>query len=100
MCLMSSLIGFTSYGHANDKEADLHSLTHLNQRITKIIVKVRDLPDYEAELAELARDLIVLREGDRFFPDLLQESIEALKISKRSMLIPSARMRGLRSCFT
>jgi outer membrane protein insertion porin family len=83
MCLLPALIGFTSYGHANDKEADLHSLAHLNQHITRIIVKVRDLPDYEVELADLARNLIVLREGDRFSPDLLQESIEALKISKR-----------------
>lgn len=83
MCLLPALMGFTSYGHANDKEADLHSPAHLNQRITRIIVKVRDLPDYEAELAELARNLIVLRERDRFSPDLLQESIEALKVSKR-----------------
>jgi outer membrane protein insertion porin family len=83
MCLLHALIGFTSYGHAKEKEADLHPPAHLDQRITRIIVKVRDLPDYEAELAELARNLIVLREGDRFSPDLLQESIEALKISKR-----------------
>jgi outer membrane protein insertion porin family len=81
--LLPVLLGFTSYGHASDKEADLHSPAHLNQRITRIIVKVRDLPGHEDELIELARNLIVLREGDRFSPDLLQESIEALKISKR-----------------
>jgi len=83
MCLLPALIGFSSYCHANEKGTDLHSPAHLDQRITRIIVKVRGLPDYEAELAELARNLIVLREGDRFSPDLLQESIEALRISKR-----------------
>jgi outer membrane protein insertion porin family len=82
MCLIPALIGFISYAHANDKEDDLHSPVPLNQRVTRIIVKVRDLPD-DAELAGLARTLIVLREGDRFSPDLLHESIEALKISKR-----------------
>lgn len=83
MCLLPALIGFSSYGHAKDKEDDLHSPAHLNQRITRITVRIRDLPRYQAELIELARNLIVLREGDRFSPDLLQESIEALKVSKR-----------------
>jgi outer membrane protein insertion porin family len=83
MCLLLVFIGFTSYGHANEKEADLHSPAYLDQRITRIIVKVRDLPGNEAELAELARNLIVLGEGDRFSPDLVQESIEALRMSKR-----------------
>ena len=83
MWLLHALIGFSSYGHANEKGADLHPPANLDQRITRIIVKVGGLPDYEAELAELARNLIVLREGDLFSPDLVQESIEALKISKR-----------------
>jgi len=83
MWLLHALIGSTSYGHAKEKEADLHSPANLDQRITRIIVKVGDLPDYEAELAELARNLIVLREGDLFSPDLVQESIEALRMSKR-----------------
>jgi outer membrane protein insertion porin family len=77
------LLGFTSYGHTRGKETGLHSPANLDQRIARIMVKVRGLPDYEAELAELARNLIVLQEGDRFSPDLVQESIEALKISKR-----------------
>jgi outer membrane protein insertion porin family len=81
--LLPALLGLASYGHASDEEADLHSPAHLNQRITRIIVEARDLPGHEDELIDLARNLIVLREGDRFSPDMLQESIEALKISKR-----------------
>jgi len=84
MCLIPALMGFTSYGHAGGKETKLHSPANLDQRVGRIMVKVRDLPDYEADLlTELARNLIVLREGDRFSPDLVQESIEALKMSKR-----------------
>jgi outer membrane protein insertion porin family len=81
--LICLLMGFTSCGHARGKEADLHSRANLDQRIARIMVKVRGLPDYEAEVTELARNLIVLREGDRFSPDLVQESIDALKMSKR-----------------
>jgi len=83
MCFTFALMGLAFYAHANDEETGLDSPSYPDQRITRITIKVRDLSDNEDELAGLARNLIVLREGDRFSPDLLQESIEALRVSKR-----------------
>jgi outer membrane protein insertion porin family len=81
--LMPHLGALTSHRHANAKEGYHHPAAPLNHGITRIVVQVHDLPMYRAELIDLAKNLILLREGDQFSPDLVQESIEALKLSKR-----------------
>jgi len=81
--LLPLLVEPTFFGHASGKVGDHHRVASPEQDITRIVVKVRDHPVHEAELIELARNLIALREGDRFSPDLLHESVEALKLSKR-----------------
>ena len=43
--------------------------------ISEIRIEVRDFPGNGTELIEMARNLIFFREGERFSPPLLQESI-------------------------
>jgi outer membrane protein insertion porin family len=50
--------------------------------ISQILVEIPGFQQREAALKALAQDCIFLRKGDRFSPALLQESIQALKLSK------------------
>jgi outer membrane protein insertion porin family len=50
--------------------------------ISQILVEISGFQQREAALKALAQDCIFLRKGDRFSPALVQESIQALKLSK------------------
>ena len=67
-----------------DSEDDGSKLESANSPIVaKILVELRDCANHETEWTEMARNVIFLREGDRFSATRLQESVAALKLSKK-----------------
>ena len=51
--------------------------------VARILVDLRDCANHEAEWTEMVKNVIFLREGDPFSATRLQESIEALRLSKK-----------------
>jgi outer membrane protein insertion porin family len=73
----------TAWCHSSFNENGKSTAAPSDKVIARIGINLGDLPDDTRELIQLARDLIVLKEGEPFSPDSLERSIEALKLSKR-----------------
>jgi outer membrane protein insertion porin family len=82
-CLLPVLLGIAPFGHAESATDGAVTLSVAASIVSNIHVKVRDSVDHETKWIEMARSIIFIREGDRFSPARLQESIEALRKSKR-----------------
>jgi outer membrane protein insertion porin family len=82
LCLPAFLM-HASWCHSYSQENGKGTIAASDKVIARIGIKLGDLPDDTGELIQLARDLIVFKEGEPFLPDSLERSIEALKLSKR-----------------
>lgn len=51
--------------------------------VSRLQVEIRETAWDTSEFAQMAEDLILLREGDPFSPERLQDSVEALKLCNR-----------------
>jgi outer membrane protein insertion porin family len=83
MLFLPAFLVHASCCHSFFKENGKATTAPSDKVIARIGIKLGDLPDDTGELIRLARDLIVLKEGEPFSPDSLERSIEALKLSKR-----------------
>ena len=83
MLFLPAFLVHASCCHSFFKENGKSTTAPSDKVIARIGIKLGDLPDDTGELIQLARDLIVLQEGEPFSPDSLERSIEALKLSKR-----------------
>ena len=70
-------------GYADSEDDGLKLESADSPIVAKILVELRDCANHETEWTEMARNVIFLREGDRFSPTRLQESVAALKLSKQ-----------------
>ena len=82
ICLLS-LMGGISRSSADSEDSGAQFEIGTSPVISEILVEIHDFPGHGTDLIEMARNLIFLREGERFSPPLLQESIEALRLFKR-----------------
>jgi len=83
MLFLPAFLVHASWCHSYFKENGKGTTAPSDKVIARIGIKLGDLPDDTGELIQLARDLIVLKEGEPFSPDSLERSIEALKLSER-----------------
>jgi outer membrane protein insertion porin family len=81
--ILSALPGGIAHSSADSEESDRHLALDAAPVISEIRIEVRDFSGNGTDLIEMARNLIFLRQGEQFSPPLLQESIEALRLSKR-----------------
>jgi outer membrane protein insertion porin family len=51
--------------------------------ISDILVEIQDAPGNETELLEMAKSLIIIRQGEAFSPERLQQSLDALKLCRK-----------------
>jgi outer membrane protein insertion porin family len=72
-----------SWCHSSFNEKSKVTTTSSDEVISRICIRLDNLPNDTRELIRLARDMIVLKEGEPFSPDSLERSIEALKLSRR-----------------
>ncbi len=79
--LLGAIPGASVYARSADNAAPLPSET--GPVIREIAIRIVDYRGDPAKLAEMARNLIFLKEGDLFSADKMAQSIEALKLSKR-----------------
>ena len=73
------------------------------ERIAQIVVTIDDPWKKGAEWVHLARSLIYLKEGEQFSPDLLNKSLEALKLSRifQDIAVDTEQVpQGMRLLFT
>ena len=70
-------------GYADSEEDRSRPESAASPIVARIFVELQDCPNHEAEWTEMARNVIFLREGDPFSATRLQESVEALRLSKR-----------------
>ncbi|MDY7031820.1 MAG: POTRA domain-containing protein, partial [Thermodesulfobacteriota bacterium] len=71
------------WGHATAAYEGVFDSSGEIPLISNVVIDVRDGIGEEREWREMARSLILLREGEMFSETRLQESIESLRISKR-----------------
>ncbi|MEA1933666.1 MAG: outer membrane protein assembly factor BamA [Thermodesulfobacteriota bacterium] len=84
ICFLSIFAGSAAFGHAlllNDKDSWAVSIDA--PVISKILVDIHDVTGDKTDWIEMAESLIFLRKGDRFSAIDLQESLDALKLSKK-----------------
>ncbi len=78
---LSLCMGFL--GHASSKEREPENISVSDLTISGIIIEFSDFSEDKTEWIKMARDLIFLKEGDRFSAAKLQESLDILKLSER-----------------
>lgn len=83
ICFLSIFAWSASFGHALSRDKDSGAVSVDAPVIFKILVDIRDFTGDETDWIEMAESLIFLREGDRFSASYLQESLDALKLSKK-----------------
>ena len=83
MLFLPAFLVHASWCHSSFKGNGKGTTAPSDKVIARIDIKLGDLPDDTGELIQLARDLIVIKEGEPFLPDSLEKSIEELKLSKR-----------------
>ncbi len=81
--LLFVFVGNMPLGYADSEDDGSKLESAASPIVAKILVELRDCANHETEWTEMARNVIFLREGDRFSATRLQESVEALKLSKK-----------------
>jgi outer membrane protein assembly factor BamA len=77
---LSLFVGSVGHAASEDKEPD--NVPADAPIISSILIEFSDLSGDKTELIKMARDLIFLKEGDRFSAAKLQKSLELLKLSE------------------
>ena len=70
-------------GHASSKNSAPEDTSVSDMTISEIIIEFSNLSGDKPKWIEMARNLIFLRNGDKFSSVKLEQSLEALKLSKR-----------------
>jgi len=81
--LLSFFLATLVLGHAASGNKGPEAASVAAPMVSSILVEVRDVAGGETEWLGMARSLIFLREGEPFSEARLQESIEALKVSRK-----------------
>jgi len=81
--LLSVFLGTLLLGHAASGDEGPEAASVAAPIVSSVLLEVRDVAGRETEWLAMARSLIFLREGEPFSETRLQESIEALKVSKK-----------------
>ncbi len=71
------------FGYADSEDDGSKPESAASPIVARILVELRDCANHETEWTEMAKNVIFLREGDRFSATRLQESVAALKLSKK-----------------
>jgi outer membrane protein insertion porin family len=77
---LSLFVGSVGHAASEDKEPD--NVPAGAPIISSILIEFSDLSGDKTELIKMARDLIFIKEGDRFSAAKLQKSLELLKLSE------------------
>ncbi|MFW6114665.1 MAG: outer membrane protein assembly factor BamA [Thermodesulfobacteriota bacterium] len=83
LLFLPAILVYDSWCYSSFKENNKGAAVFFDSLVSRIDINLGDFPGNTKELIRLARDLIVLKQGEPFSPDLLQESIQALKRSRR-----------------
>jgi len=81
--LLSVFLGTLFLGHAASGDQGPEAASVAAPIVSSIVIKLGDVPDRESNWLAMAKSLIFLREGEPFSETRLQESMEALKVSKK-----------------
>jgi outer membrane protein insertion porin family len=80
---LSVFLGNMPLGYADSEDDGSKPESTASPIVARILIDLRDCANHETKWIEMARNVIFLREGDQFSATRLQESIEALKLSKK-----------------